>query len=296
MVALLCSLAAAVAYGVADFVGGFGGRRTSAWAVALVALVTASIGTGLATVLLGDHFGWSPNASDLWWGVAAGLGNGLGTSMLYRGLAGGRMGVVAPVAGVGTAAVPVLAGLILGERPSVVAWCGIVLALPAIWLVSRPPRADRRRAVDDCEEPETAGWAWVDGMLAGIGFGFFFVCLDHLGDDAGLLPLSVNGAVGAATIILVATTLSVSGMHADWVPRGRAALIGLFPGLLGATSTITFMVATQHGLLTLSAVVTSLFPAITVLLAAVVLGERVHRGQIVGMALCLATVSLVAVG
>ena len=146
--AVLLSLLAALSYGLADFCGGLASKRASAWAVALLASRDRR-GPGARRwrcVLGGD-----PTTSDLWWGAAAGVGNGFGTAFLYRGLSSGRMGVVAPVSGVGAAVIPVIVGVALGERPAVLVWVGILLALPAIWLVARDPaglgrgRAGRRR-------------------------------------------------------------------------------------------------------------------------------------------------------
>ena len=108
------------------------------------------------------------------------------------------MGVVAPVTGVGAAVIPVVVGVLLGERPAVLVWVGIVLAMPAIWLVAREPvRTERRRRRE----------ALVDGALAGLGFGFLFVALAQVSEDAGLLPLAVNQVVAGVVIVLVATLL-----------------------------------------------------------------------------------------
>ena len=132
---VLLSLLAAASYGLGDFNGGLFSRRGGAWAVSLV----AQLG-GTACVLLVVAFtGGSPTTADLGWAVVAGIANGFGTAFLYRGLAAGRMGVVAPVSAVGAVVVPVLVGLLVGERPAALVWLGVLLALPAIWLVSREP-------------------------------------------------------------------------------------------------------------------------------------------------------------
>lgn len=286
MTAVLLALASAVAYGCADFVGGLTGKRASPWSVALVALGAGALATLVISIAAGDRFGWEPTRADLLWGVAAGLGNGAGTAFLYRGLSAGRMGVVAPVSGVGTAALPVLIGLLLGERPSMLVWAGICLALPGIWLVARDPAAGASAGPSAAK----TGNGVLDGILAGVGFGWLFVCIGQFSPDAGLMPLTVNQVVGAVTVAGVATTLGAS-----WRPT-RDSIGAVLPGLLGAGSTIAFMAATQHGLLTVTAVLASLYPAFTVLLAATVLREHIHRAQLVGLACCLATVALVAGG
>jgi drug/metabolite transporter (DMT)-like permease len=279
-VTVVLSLLAAVSYGLSDFNGGIFSKRGGAWAVSLVAQLT---GTVVVLVVALAH-GGDPTRADLLWGVAAGVGNGFGTAFLYRGLASGRMGVVAPVSGVGAVVVPVVVGVLTGERPGSLVWVGVVLALPAIWLVSREPTT----SVDGTA---AGGSGVVDGILAGLGFGALFAALAQIPEEAGYLPLALNMIVAGAAIIVVAVVLKE-----DWVPRTRWALGGAISGVLGALATGLFQVASQHGYLSVAAVITSLYPAFTVLLAAVVLRERVHGAQGVGLALCAASVALVAGG
>jgi len=278
-VSVLLSLVAAAAYGLGDFNGGLVSQRASAWAVAL----TAQLGGGVLVLLAVPLTGGSPDATDLAWALGAGVANGLGTAFLYRGLSSGRMGVVAPVSGVGAVLVPVAVGLATGERPGLVTGFGILLALPAIWLVASGSEPVVRRA------GESSGL--VDGLLAGLGFGSLFAALAQIPEDAGLLPLALNQLVAGAVIVLLAVAL-----RAAWVPRTRWAWAGVVSGGLGALATGLFQAATHGGQLTVAAVITSLYPAVTVLLAATVLRERVHRLQAVGLALCAAAVVLVATG
>jgi drug/metabolite transporter (DMT)-like permease len=276
-VAVLLSLLAALSYGLGDFVGGVTSKRTSPWAVALL----SQLGGATLVFLLVLVVPGAVTGADLCWSVLAGLGNGFGTAFLYRGLSAGRMGVVAPVSGVGAAVLPVVVAVLTGERPSLLVWVGVVVALPAIWLVAREPATG----------PAPLGAGLVDGVLAGVGFGTLFAALAQIPEEAGLLPLALNQVVAAVAIIAVATVLRVS-----WVPRERRALGGVVSGVLGAVATGAFMVATQGGYLTVTAVITSLYPAVTVLLAASVLREHVHRAQALGLGMCAVAVSLVAVG
>ncbi|GAB6985070.1 EamA family transporter [Nocardioides pyridinolyticus] len=277
---VLLSLLAAVSYGVSDFSGGLFSRRGGVWAVSLLGQLTGF--TVVLTVALVT--GGSPTGTDLAWALVAGVANGIGTAFLYRGLSAGRMGVVAPVSGVGAVLVPVVVGVVGGERPGPLVWVGVLLALPAIWLVSREP--DQQPAAG------TAGGSGLaDGVLAGLGFGTLFAALAQIPEEAGFLPLAANQLMAAATIVGVALAL-----RADWVPRNRYALGGAISGVLGTLATGSFLVATQHGYLTVAAVITSLYPAFTVLLAATVLREQVHRMQGYGMVLCAAAVVLVAAG
>jgi uncharacterized membrane protein len=281
MTAILLSLVAAVSYGLSDFVGGIASKRAGAWAVALVSLASGA----LAVFVLGALTDGAPDAGSLWWSVAAGVANGFGTSFLYRGLSSGRMGVVAPISGVGAVLVPVIVGVATGERPSAVVWIGIVSALPGIWLVSREP------VVEDIGGDRPAASGLVDGVLAGLGFGCLFASLAQIPEEAGFLPLALNQLVAVGAIIVLATAL-----RAPWVPRQGAALLGVVSGALGGLATGAFLVATQSGFLTVTAVLTSLYPAVTVLLAATVLREHVHRHQGVGLLFCAVAVTLVAAG
>ncbi|MCB0895170.1 MAG: EamA family transporter [Nocardioides sp.] len=275
---VLLSLLAAASYGLGDFNGGLFSRRGGAWAVSLVAQLG---GTTMVLVVVA-FTGGSPTAADLGWAVAGGVANGFGTAFLYRGLASGRMGVVAPVSGVGAVVVPVLVGTLAGERPGGLVWLGVLLALPAIWLVSREPVTGPTVGV---------GSGLLDGVLAGLGFGTLFAALAQIPGSAGWFPLALNQLVAGFAIIGIATVL-----RASWVPTNRYALGGLLSGALGALATGLFQVATRHGYLAVAAVITSLYPAVTVLLAATVLREHVHRAQAVGLALCAGCIVLVAAG
>lgn len=273
---VLLALAAATAYGLSDFVGGLASRRTSAWSVAFVGAVGALAGAvALALLAPGD-----PTGTDLAWGALAGVGSGTGGAFLYRGLAAGRMGVVAPVSAVGAALLPVVVAVTTGERPSTLVWIGIAAAVPGIWLVSREPDSDGGLAD-----------GLVDGLLAGAGFGLLFAAMGQVPDEAGWWPTAVTQAVALVAVAVTATVL-----HAGWVPRHRADTWGLLAGFLATIAVVCFLLATQSGLLTVAAVVTSLYPAVTVLLAATVLRERIHGIQGLGLACCGLAVALVAAG
>lgn len=274
--AILLALFAAASYGVADFVGGVYSTRVSPWAVALM----AQLGGATAVLVVVLFVDGSPTRVDLLWTVLAGLGNGFGTAFLYRGLSSGRMGVVAPVSGVGAALVPVVIGVLSGERPSALMWVGILFALPGIWLVAREPRSGGG-----------LGPGFTDGVLAGLGFGTLFAALAQIPESAGLLPLALNQVVAGIAIVVVATVL-----RSPWVPRETPALVGVVSGCLGALATGAFMIATRSGYLTVTAVIASLYPAFTVVLAAFLLREHVHRAQALGLGLCAFAVMLVAAG
>lgn len=272
--AVVLALLASVAYGLSDFVGGLASRRTSAWPVAFVAALAALAGA-VALALAVDG---SPTSTDLWWGALAGIGTGAGGAFLYRGLAAGRMGVVAPISAVGAALLPVCVGVATGERPALLVWLGIAAAVPGIWLVSREPGATGALAA-----------GIVDGVLAGLGFGLLFAAMGQVPASAGFAPLALAQAVG---VVCVAVT--ASALRGRWIPWHPTQLWGAGAGLLATAAAASFLLATQTGLLTISSVVTSLYPAVTIALAAVVLRERIHATQGLGLVLCGLAVGLVA--
>ena len=272
--AVLLSLAAALAYGLSDFVGGLASRRTSAWPVAFVGTAAAFVGA-LVLALVTDG---SPTRADLGWGALAGVGTGAGGAFLYRGLAAGRMGVVAPISAVGAALLPVCVGVATGERPALLVWLGIAAAVPGIWLVSREPGGSGDLAA-----------GILDGVLAGLGFGLLFAAMGQVPEEAGFAPLAVAQAVGMACVAVTATVLG-----GRWVPYDRSQAWGIVAGALASVAVVAFLLATQTGLLTVASVVTSLYPAITIALAAGVLRERIRVSQGVGLLLCGIAVGLVA--
>jgi drug/metabolite transporter (DMT)-like permease len=271
---VLLSLAAALAYGLSDFVGGLASRRTSAWPVAFVGTVAAFAGA----VLLALVTHGSPTTGDLWWGALAGVGSGAGGAFLYRGLAAGRMGVVAPVSAVGAALLPVCVGVATGERPDLLVWLGVVAAVPGIWLVSREPGAAGNLAA-----------GIVDGVLAGLGFGLLFAAMGQVPEAAGFAPLAV-----AQGVAVVAVASTAAALRARWVPYAASQAWGAAAGVLATGAAVAFLLATQTGLLTIASVVTSLYPAVTIGLAAAVLRERIHAPQGLGLVLCGLAVGLVA--
>lgn len=281
-VGIALALVAAIGYGTADFVGGAGARRAPTMSIVFIGQLT-----GAAAMLL-VGFGSSGRAAptDFGWALLAGLGGAAGSIFLFRGLSRGRMGVVAPTSAVGAAVLPVLAGLAGGERPVAMVWMGLAIALPGIWLVSRQPEAPHGATGSRTERA-----ALVDGVLAGVGFGVLFVALGRIPESAGTLPLAVNQFTGAVVTVVVATVL-----RQQWQPTARAAGWGMSSGLLGVSGTLAFVHASHLADLGVVAVLASLYPAVTVLLARAVLGERIHAGQRLGLICCTAAVGMVAAG
>ena len=280
-IGILLAVMAAVGYGAADFIGGLASRRVSHWTVALA----GQLAGGAALLVVGLFLPGNVRAGDVAWALLAGLGSAVGTVSLYRGLARGRMGIVAPVSGVGAALVPVLVGVSLGERPTTLVWLGVLVALPAIYLVSR-----------DATHGDVRGLGGLlDGGLAGLGFGVLFVALAQIPESAGLLPLAANQGVGAVLTLVLATALRQPLLPRERSSR-RATAWGAAGGMLGTSGTVAFLLASHTTHLAVTGVLASLYPAVTVLLAAVLLRERVRPSQALGLAVCGASVCLVALG
>lgn len=277
--AVVLGLLVAVTYGVGDFFGGIAAKRNTATVV-----VALSQGFGLlclAAVVALDR-GADPVADDLVAGASAGSIGMIGVVLLYRGLAGGTMSVVAPITAVGAGVVPFAWGLVTGERPSAVALAGVAAALAAVVLVS---------AADAVEERTATGQDVLLALGAGAAFGCVFILLGTTEDQSGLWPVL---AARVASVSLVTTGVLATGQ------RLRPAS-GSFPtiaaaGLLDVTANGLYVIAARVGLLSLVSVLSSLYPAATIVLARFVLRERMNRVQLAGVALALTGVALIAAG
>jgi len=277
-IGILLALSSALAYGAADFIGGVGSRRYSSWQVVLIGQAAGA----LVMLVVGLTLPGSPAAADFAWALLAGVGSATGSIFLFRGLARGRMGLVAPISAVGAAVLPVLVDVALGERPSWLVWVGVLAALPGIWLVSRESTPDGSAS---------SRGALADGAIAGAGFGVLFIALAQISADAGVLPLAANQLIGA-----ILTMVTAMSLGQPWRPRRGAVGWGSVSGVLGASGTLAFMVATGTTSLGIAGVLASLYPAVTVLLAASVLGERIGAGQRTGIGICTLAVATLAFG
>ncbi|WP_235927920.1 EamA family transporter [Goekera deserti] len=277
-VAVLLALASALVYGAADFCGGLASRRAAALAV-----VAASQLFGLlALLVLLPLLGGDPSAGDLLWGAAAGVAGAAALSLFYRALADGVMSIIAPITAVCAAAVPVLLGLATGERLTAVAVGGILLALVAIALVAAEDGLPTVRAARE------AGLGVA--LLAGLGFGLFFVLLDQPDPGSGLWPL-VGARTASITLVVV-----LSRVTRDTLALPRAVLpLAALGGVLDMAANALFLLAAREGLLAVAGVLASLYPVSTVLLALTVLRERLGGVQRVGLVVAVVAVALIAV-
>jgi drug/metabolite transporter (DMT)-like permease len=274
---VVLGLLAALAYGCSDFIAGVGGRRSS---VGRVILTGQPFGLVAAAVALAPFHGTGPSTAALLWGALSGVGSGIGTISLYQGLVVGRMGVVAPLSAVLTAALPAVVGLATGERLSAVAAVGLAVAVPAVALVSWQPRGG---------EGSASGVRF--GVVAGCGFALLFIALDRAGTQAGAWPLLPGQAV--AFLVILPLALRLLDPAARW---RRAAGPGVVSGVLGGTANLLFLAATGAGRLAVVAVLTALYPAVTILLARGLLDERWTRSQAAGLIAAGIAVGLISAG
>jgi drug/metabolite transporter (DMT)-like permease len=276
VIAVILATACAVVYGTADFFGGLAAKRTQVLSVVMLSQIAGlALILGLLPLLPGV---FSDRA--LLWGLAAGLSGAAGLALFYRALATGVMSVVAPTTAVTSATLPVVFGLATGERPGFWALVGVTLALGSVLLVSQDGSPGGRASFT----------ALLTSLAAGAGFGGFFILLAMAPADAGLWPL-----VGARLSSVTAVVLAAAATRRSLRPHPGSLRIIVAAGVLDMAANVLFLLAQRQGLLSLVAVLVSLYPASTLLLARQVLGERLRGIQVTGVACALGAVALIAV-
>src|ERR1039457_4007256 len=321
MLAVLLALASAAGFGGSDYAAGLAARRASVIRITILAEAVSVVFLILVLPLAGLR---APSLASLGWGAAGGLSGGLGALALYAGFRHAAFSVGGPLSAIGAAGFSVLAGLLLGERPGMLAMIRIALALPAIVGVSASPgsagpgsaspgsaspgsaspgsgspgKFSAGPAGPDAEGSGQAGPArsghhaagvtW--GLAAGAGFAVLFIALNRAGAGSGLWPVA---AAQVAALIAVAVLGAATGQAL--LPPKRARWLATLTGLAGAAGTILYFYATHAGLLAVTAVLTSLYPAVTIVLARVFLGERLTPIRLAGFCLAAASVGLIAI-
>jgi drug/metabolite transporter (DMT)-like permease len=332
MLAVLLALAAAAGYGGSDYVAGLAARRASVVRVTMLAEATSATLLLCVVPFISSQV---PSLTSVLWGIAAGVSGAAGAMALYLGFRHADFSVASSVSAVGTAAFSVLAGVVLGEKPAALSLAGIALALPAIVAVSVPARQPatdatlpHQQATDtalpsqqaaDVTLPSQQGQGPVTkerglgppggsrgvapparrghaagvalGLAAGAGFGLFFIGLNEAGSNSDLWPIVISQVAALVTVACLAMTTHDLGL-----PPTGARQLSLMTGAISAVGTTAFFLATHHGLLAITAVITSLYPATTILLARALSGERLTALRIIGLGLAAASVALIAAG
>ena len=285
MLAVALGLGSSLCWGLADFFGGLQSRKRAMLAVLLVSQGVALLLLLPVALALADE---GPSASAVGWAALGGSAGVVALGAFYRGLAIGTMSVVAPISATG-AAVPVLVGLAEGERPGVLQVAGMVAALVGVILASR----ESEPAEDLGAGHRDAGRAAVGlALVAAVGFGTFFVGVDRASATAEVPWVIVISRSCSLVLVLIAALVARPELPRDAVSFGALAVVGVLD--LGANG--LFAIATTKGLLSVVAVLGSLYPAVTVVLARIVLSERVSRLQEVGVGLTLAGVVAISAG
>jgi uncharacterized membrane protein len=268
--AVVLALSASLLYGAADFLGGLASRRQ-----AVLAVVVASQAAGVLGLLAVLPFlpAAAPRAADLGLGALGGLAGAVAVVCLYRGLAEGRMSVVAPVAALSGLALPVAGGLAMGERPGTLALAGMALSGLAVWLLGRGP-ADAAGT-----GPGSRRALWL-ALASGAAGGAFYVLLQRTSPDAGAWPL-VAGRAASLTVLVTVTGWNLAALKPA---SPRLLVLMVAAGLLDTAANAFYLWASKHGLLSVVATLASLYPASTVLLARLTLRERLEPGQRAGRA------------
>ena len=273
---MIFGLAAALTWGSGDFGGGLLSRRTPLFGVVLASQLAGTVVAIVLVVIRGESL---PSGADVGWSVAGGLAGGIGISALYQGLAVGRMGIVAPITGVLAALIPVAAGIAFEGVPAPLVLVGIGLAFVAVVLVSR--------VSDDRTGPSGVGLA----LVAGVAIGLLGLAIAQLSEGHVFGPLTILRATEA---VLVGAIVLVG--HRAWRSDRRwwPALAGV--GIMDMAGNALFILAVQAGSLAVAAVLSSLYPVTTVVLATIVLREPVTRSHAVGIVLAAAAIACISGG
>jgi drug/metabolite transporter (DMT)-like permease len=273
------SVVAVFLWGTSDFAGGYGSRRANAFVVTAFSHICAFV--VMLAVAYGQN-GAFPDRTSILWTLAAGASGGFSLAIFYRALASGQMGLTAPIAALLGAAIPTMVDIAVEGTPSRWSILGFGLAIVAIWLITRSdPGGD-----GDSQRPKGVAMA----ALAGVGFAGFYLCIHQA--HGSPTWIAVISRVGSFTTTAIAVIATRAPLRLD----GTTALLGMIAGVFDIAASTLFIFASQHGRLDQAVVITSLYPAVTVLLARFVLKEHFSGWKLVGLLAALAAVPMIAAG
>ena len=267
---LVLALASALAWGAGDFFGGLATRQARAVGITLISQFVGLVGL-LAVSLLGA--GGSFVGTDLAWGTGAGLCAVAGLAMFYEAMGRGAFGPVASVTSVVSGGIPIVVGLVLGERPPLTVLVGVYVAVVAIWLIAgetaKPGESQNSRS------------AMTLALGAGVFFGGYFVLLSRATGESGLWPLVAGRVAASSALVLTILVLGYGKADAAWLPPKGSLRLAALAGLLDAAANALYFYASHDGMLSVVAVVASMYPASTILLARIALrdGEPTEIGR-----------------
>jgi drug/metabolite transporter (DMT)-like permease len=270
---IFLGLLSALTWGAANFGGGLAAKRTNSYGVVIVSHLGSLLILAAVTAIMREPL---PGTKDLLLGLGAGMASGTGLMLLYRALAEGKMSIAAPVSSVVAAAIPVFVGSLLEAIPASLTLLGFALALGAVWLLASE-QGSARANLKDLSLP----------ILAGISFGLFFVLMAQASTQAVYWPV-VAARSGSVAGLLASATLT----RQAWKPARNQWPLLVLIGVVDVSGTVFYAIATQFGRLDVTAVLGSLYPGATVLLAWVFLKERISRTQLFGILLALGAIIL----
>ena len=283
----LLALGSALFYGAADFTGGLTSRRAGAIPVVVLSQFSGMLLLALLLPLLPSA---SPSRNDLLWGAAAGLTGGIGVALLYRALAIGTMAVVAPTTAVCAVAIPVLVAVVSGERPAPLAVAGIVLGIVSIVLVSQQQPASGSEESHGSHRGRLPRGV-PTAFASGVAIGFFYLSLARSRPEAGMWPLLMARVVS----VLLFATIAIATRASFRMTKGVLALV-FTAGAIDMLANALYLLASRQGQLSVVVTLSSLYPASTVLLARIILRERLSTWQVTGVVCALAAVMLIVSG
>lgn len=274
LIAIILGLAASISWGTGDFSGGLATRRTSVFTIIAAAHAIGLILLIALALLTSEPL---PSPLNILWGVTAGLAGAIGLAAFYRALAIGRMGITAPITSVLAASLPVLFGALFQGLPGPLRLVGFALALLAVALISRPEATGTR--------PEGIGLA----LLAGLGFGAFLILIGQVSPGTVFWPLAVS-RLSSSLFMLTLVLTRRQGL----LPKKNLLPLILLAGALDVAGNTFFVLATHAGRLDIASILSSFYPAVTVLLASIILKERVTRLQAAGIIIALIAIPLIS--
>jgi drug/metabolite transporter (DMT)-like permease len=286
----LLALAAAVLWGGGDFSGGMGAKFAGGTMGSALRVIVLSHAASFSVLLLvagvrGDAF---PHGAALVWGVGAGVMGGLSLMCFYVALSRGAMGASAALSGLLAAAIPAVVSIVGEGSPGMLRVVGFVVAGAAIWLIAAGPNAEAK--------PAAAGTVWL-AVLAGVGFGIYFVALKMAGVAGVIWPMATARMGSLSVCVLILVVMALRGQRGEARAKMTRAAVGwsLAAAVLDTSGNLLFIAATRAGRLDVAAVLASLYPASTILLAAWMLRERPTRRQGLGMAVAAAAVVMITI-
>jgi drug/metabolite transporter (DMT)-like permease len=273
---VLFGLLAAASWGAGDFSGGFASKKANVFSVVLIVQTVGVFFLAASAYLMGEQV---PSSIGMIWGAVAGIFIGIALLALYHGLSQGKMGFIAPISAVVAASVPVFYGAFYEGLPAMYQMAGFMFALAAVWLIAGGNNGMGKIQLNDLRLP----------LIAGIGFGMFFICIDHVSESAVFWPLA---AARAAAVAMILAFIVFKGSLST--PSKKILPVIILAGIFDTGGNTFFALASQAGRLDIASITSSLYPAGTVLLAWFILKEKMFLRQWIGVLLALIAIILIS--